>query len=191
MALCRGPVTLWALPPGWLAPRPCPAAARLGLSLPTQQVRSLHHQGPAGEPPRLPHSSCPASTARGHQVCSASPAPEVAPGWPATLPGDTMCGSCLRPLRKHSSQFLDIPTASGWLLTLTASMEEVRRGILSSNLTSSISSPTARDPGKGREALDSGCCAHSQAEAEVLVPGPSPDAGPSPPLFSKGTHGDG
>lgn len=94
-------------------------------------------------------------------------------------------GPCLRPLREHSSQFLDIPTASGWLLALAASMEEVRRGILSSNLTSSISSPAARDPGKRREALDLGCCAHSQAEAEaeVLVPGPSPDAGPSPPLL--------
>ena len=81
-----------------------------------------------------------------------------------------------------SSSTFPLPLAGS---SPAASMEEVRRGILSSNLTSSISSPAARDPGKRREALDLGCCAHSQAEAEaeVLVPGPSPDAGPSPPLL--------
>lgn len=74
------------------------------------------------------------------------------------------------------------------LLTLAACVEEVRRGILSSNLTSSSSAPAAREGGERPRMQGAVHTARLRQRRQALVLGPSPDAGPSLPLLLHRTH---
>lgn len=123
----------------------------------------------------------PAPVARG-QLSSAPLSPEGALGWagPLPRPGDSVCWSW-RPDPTHcpsGSQFLDIPTASGWLLALASGGEERNTdpsGISKHQMLRLISRSRGRSEQQGSEVLRTG----PLPQGGACTPGPPPTCCPA------------